>query len=59
MQTRNNESIFINKDLLCRAGTLLDVTWQPGWEGSSWRMNMCTYIRLSPFDAHLKPSQHG
>ena len=23
-----------NKDLLCSTGTLLNVMWQPGWEGS-------------------------
>ena len=37
-------------------GTLLNVTWQPGWEGRMGE-NGYIYIWLSPFAVHLKLSQ--
>ena len=36
-------------------GTLLNVTRQPGWEGSLGRVD----TGLNPFSLHLKPSQHS
>ena len=52
-----------NKDILWTQGTLLNVMWQPGWEGSlgeNGYMYICVYIYiwLSPFAVHLKLSQH-
>ena len=39
-------------------GTLLNVIWQPGWEGGKsggeWTH---VYVWLNPFAVHLKPSQ--
>ena len=40
-------------------GTLLSVTWQPGWEGSFGREWIHVYVWLSPSAAHLKLSQHS
>ena len=39
-------------------GTLLNVMWQPGWEGTLWGEWIHVYVRLSPFFVHLKLSQH-
>ena len=52
----------INKDLLWSAGTLLNVTWQPGGEerggeGSSGE-NGRTDVWLRLLAVHLKLSQH-
>ena len=42
---------------LCSHGTLLNVMWQPKWEGV-WRTMDTVYIWLSPFAIHQKLSQH-
>ena len=44
-------------------GTLLNVMWQLGWEGSwgrmyTWIHGECMYVWLDPFAVHLKLSQH-
>ena len=40
-------------------GSLLNVMWQPGWEGSLGENGyMYVYVWLSPFAVHLKLSQH-
>ena len=38
-------------------GSLLNVMWQPGYEGSLGRMHTCICM-MSPFAVHLKLSQH-
>ena len=40
-----------NKDLVYTHGTLLNITWQPGWEGSLGQNGY-----MSPFAVHLKLS---
>ena len=40
-------------------GTLLNIMWQPGWEGSLGENgHVYVYVWLSPFTVHLKSSQH-
>ena len=41
----------------CPQGTLLNVMWQPGWEGFGGE-GIHVYVWLSPFIIHLKLSQH-
>ena len=43
--------------LLLTQGTLLNVMWQPGWEGNLGE-NGYVYVRLSPLAVHLKLAQH-
>ena len=47
-----------NKDLLCSKVTLLNVTWQPGWEGSLEENGYNVSVWLRPLAVHLKLSQH-
>ena len=39
-------------------GTLLNVIWWPGWEGSLGGEWIHIYVQLSPFAVYLKLSQH-
>ena len=43
-----------NKALLESTGNLLNVTWQPGWEGSLGREWIHVYVWLSSFTVHRK-----
>lgn len=45
-----------NKDLLYRAGNLLNVMWQQVL-GGSWREAGYMYVQLSPLAVHLELSQ--
>ena len=52
-------NFFVGKTYYTALGTLLNVMWQPGWEGSlggEWRH--VVYGWLNPFALHLKLSQH-
>ena len=52
-------AIFKMDRVYCIAhGTLLSVTWQPGWEGSLGGEWIHLYVWLSPFTVHVKLSQH-
>ena len=42
-----------NKDLLYFTGNLLNVMWQPGWEGGFGGEWVHVYVWLSPFTVHL------
>ena len=53
MQTRNNESTLINKELLYSAGNSARC-YVAAWMGGEFVKNGHVYIRLSPFTAHLK-----
>ena len=51
--------VRLQKRSCCAAqGTLLNVIWQPGWEGSLGENWIQVYIWLSPLAVHLKLSQH-
>ena len=39
--------LITNKDYCIAHGTLLNVMWQPGWEGCLGRMDMCICIAES------------
>ena len=39
-------------------GTLLNVMWQSGWEGSLEGEWIHVYVWLSPYTIHLKLLQH-
>ena len=50
---------LITKRTYCIAQeTLLDVMWQPGWEGEFEREGIHVYVWLSSFAVHC-PSQYG